>query len=99
MLLPRLDGCPPQTGDIPDVDQARLVIMHPKSGYSRREGLASDAARFALTATEKRGPANRVHRNMLVFLAADADRLTEVDAAVRSYLGWQDVSKRAHELG
>lgn len=90
---------PPQTGDIPDVDQARLVIMHPKSGYSRREGLASDAAQFAHTATEKRGPANRVHRNMLVFLAADADRLTEVDSAVRSYLGWQDVSKRAHELG
>jgi hypothetical protein len=90
---------PPATGDIPDVDQARLVIVHPKVGYSRREGLESDAARFAYAATEKRGTANRTHRNMLVFLAADSDRLAEVDAAVRGYLGWKNVSERAHELG
>ena len=90
---------PPETGDIPDIDQARLVIVHPKAGYSRKQGLESDAARFAHAATEKRGAANRTHRNMLVFLAADSDRLAEVDAAVRGYLGWRNVSDRANELG
>ena len=64
-----------------------------------REIRDSDAARFAHAATEKRGAANRTHRNMLVFLAADSDRLAEVDAAVRGYLGWKNVSERAHELG
>jgi predicted AAA+ superfamily ATPase len=90
---------PAQTGDIPDVDEVRLVIVHPRAGYTRREGLESPAATFALAAAEKRGAASRIHRNMVAFLAADADRLTEVDAAVRAYLGWQSVSDRAHELG
>jgi hypothetical protein len=90
---------PTETGDIPDIDQARLVLVHPKAGYSRKEGLESDAARFSHAATEKRGTANRTHRNMLVFLAADSDRLAEVDAAVRTYLGWRNVTDRANELG
>ena len=56
-------------------------------------------ARFAKAATEHRGAANRTYRNMLVYLAADSDRIAEVDAAVRDYLGWKNVSERAHELG
>jgi predicted AAA+ superfamily ATPase len=89
---------PAETGDIPDVDQVRLIIVHPKAGYSRREGIESPAARFAQAATEKRGTANRIHRNMLVFLAADSDRLAEVDTAVRTYLGWKSVVEREREL-
>ena len=34
---------------------------------------------FAKTATEHRGTANRVHRNMLVFLAADVNRMEELE--------------------
>ena len=89
---------PPETGDIPDIDEARLVILHPKR-YSRREGLDFRRRRFAQAATEHRGAANRTHRNMLVYLAADSDRIDELDAAVRDYLGWKNVSERAHELG
>jgi hypothetical protein len=89
---------PPTSADIPDVDEARLVIVHPKAGYSRRQGADSDAARYAHAAIERRGTANRTHRNMVVFLAADTDRLAEVDAAVRDYLGWKNVHDRADEL-
>lgn len=90
---------PATSADIPDVDEARLVIMHPKAGYSRRQGADSEASRFAHAAIEKRGTTNRTHRNMAVFLAADSDRLTEVDAAVRDYLGWKNVTERVSELG
>lgn len=91
--------CPADSADIPDIDEARLVVMHPKAGYSRRQGTDSDAWRFAHAAIEKRGTANRTHRNMVAFLAPDSDRLTEVNAAAREYLGWNNVAERVDELG
>ncbi|MGC3994522.1 MAG: Swt1 family HEPN domain-containing protein [Propionicimonas sp.] len=89
--------CPQEHGDIPDSDEARLVIVHPGLVHKRGDA-ASTAVVFAKTATERRGPANRVHRNMVVFLAADADRMAELDHAVRDYLGWAQVLGSADEL-
>jgi len=67
-----------------------LVILHPKVSHKRK---ASDSAalKFAQKATEQRGSANRTYRNMLVYLAADEDRLAELDTATRDYLGWKHV--------
>ncbi|GAA2183878.1 Swt1 family HEPN domain-containing protein [Brooklawnia cerclae] len=81
--------CPETNADIPDIDEARLVILHPKVAH--RRGQESPAKDFARDATERRGSANRVHRNMLVFLAADEARLDELNAATRDYLGWAHV--------
>lgn len=53
---------------------------------------------FAQRATEARGTAHRVNRNMVVFLAADEDRMAELDTAVRDYLGWSDVLAKQDEL-
>lgn len=80
---------PESTGDIPDADEARLVILHPKVAHKR--GTESAAKQFAHQATEQRGTANRTHRNMLVYLAADEARLEELDTATRDYLGWKYV--------
>ncbi|GAA5165881.1 Swt1 family HEPN domain-containing protein [Ornithinimicrobium tianjinense] len=85
--------CPESDADVPDTDEARLVVLHPKVSHKSRRGAepnssAADAARHTL---EKRGTANRVHRNMLVFLAADEARLEELDRSVRDYLGWRYV--------
>lgn len=79
--------CPESNADIPDTDEARLVILHPKVSHKRR-ALDSEGMQFAHKATEQRGGANRTYRNTLVFLAADEDRLAELDTAVRDYLGW-----------
>lgn len=81
--------CPETNGDIPDTDEARLVILHPK--VSHRRGTDSPAKAFAHKATEQRGSANRANRNMVVFLAADEARLEELDTATRDYLGWNHV--------
>ncbi|GAA1834994.1 Swt1 family HEPN domain-containing protein [Luedemannella flava] len=89
--------CPDDTADIPDTDEARLIILHPKATYQRKDQ-SNTAMTFAHTATEHRGTANRTYRNMVVYLAADADRMAELDTAVREYLGWSDVIDKQDEL-
>lgn len=88
--------CPENNADIPDMDEARLVIIHPKVAHKR--GTDSPAKAFAQQATEHRGSANRVDRNMLVYLAADEARLEELDTAVRDYLGWAHVLTNEADL-
>lgn len=89
--------CPDDTDDIPDLDEARLVVLHPRLTH-KRNAADSTAMLFAQKATETRGTANRVHRNMVVYLAADEDRMAELDSAVRDFLGWSDVLAKQDEL-
>jgi predicted AAA+ superfamily ATPase len=89
--------CPEDAADIPDVDEARLVILHPKLTHKR--GVSdSDAISFAKAATEHRGAANRTYRNMLVYLAGDRDRVEELERSVREYLGWSEILDKEDEL-
>ncbi len=39
--------CPDDTGDIPDSDEARLVVLHPKQTFSKRGEADSEAMKFA----------------------------------------------------
>lgn len=89
--------CPEDTGDIPDTDEARLVILHPRLTHKRNVA-DSSGMKFAHHATENRGTANRVNRNMLVYLAADEDRMDELDRAVRDFLGWSHVLDHSADL-
>ena len=90
--------CPEETGDIPDIDEARLVVMHPRLAHRRDSTDSSSAHAFAMQAAEHRGSASRVNRNMVVFLAADESRMDELDRAVRTYLGWSEVLAKQKEL-
>jgi predicted AAA+ superfamily ATPase len=89
--------CPDSNADIPDTDEARLVVLHPKAPYQRKDPDCA-AMTFARSATEHRGTANRAYRNMLVYLAPDIDRMAELDHAVREYLGWSHVLEKQDEL-
>lgn len=88
--------CPESNSDIPDLDDARLVILHPQVAHKGKS--ASAAKEFAYKAIERRGTANRVHRNMVVFLAADEARLEELAHATREYLGWKHVLDNETDL-
>jgi predicted AAA+ superfamily ATPase len=88
--------CPETNADIPDTDEARLVILHPKVAHKR--GAESPAKDFAQKATEHRGSSSRTNRNMLVYLAADEVRLEELDTATRDYLGWAHVLNNEADL-
>lgn len=89
--------CPEDAADIADIDEARLVILHPTLTHPRT-GSASRALDFAKSATERRGAANRTYRNMLVFLAPDEARMEELDRAVRDYLAWSWILANESEL-
>lgn len=88
--------CPEANADIPDTDEARLVILHPKVAHKGKT--ESEAKAFAQKATEQRGSANRTNRNTVVYLAADVARLEELDAATRDYLGWTHVLANEADL-
>lgn len=87
---------PDSHADIPDQDEARLVILHPRLSHTKAAD--STATQFARQATEHRGTANRTNRNTLVYLAADKARLDELDHAVRDYLGWTHVLANRADL-
>ncbi len=88
--------CPESNSDIPDTDEARLVILHPKVAHKGKTD--SEAKAFAQNATEHRGSANRSNRNMVVYLAADEARLEELNSATRDYLGWKHVLDNEADL-
>jgi hypothetical protein len=60
---------------------------------------ASPALLAARTFLEQRGSGARLHRNMLVFLAADQRRLVELEHGVADHLAWTDIRSRWEDLG
>jgi hypothetical protein len=85
----RIHVLPSTTGDVPDDYDARLVVISPDHPHTRAGDSAARAA--ANEILEKRSNTPRQYRNTLVFLAADDQRLTELDEAVRRYLAWQSI--------
>jgi hypothetical protein len=65
-----LHVCPPETSDVVDESRARIVLLHPESTRRRMRGesrAVSEAHRFL----ERRSSAQRLYKNMLVFVATD----------------------------
>ena len=88
---------PDTSADIPDEDSARLVILHPSYSHSKNSQ-DSLAMKFAQDSLEKRGSAQRINKNMLVYLAPDTKRLEELMEAVRDLLAWQSIASRIEEM-
>ena len=85
----KVHACMPSS-DIPDEREARLVILSPEFQHRAKE--ESTPARIEAAAIlESRGNSPRNYRNTLVFLAADATRLRELEQAVRQYLAWSTI--------
>lgn len=82
--------CPAATGDVPDEQEARLVILAPEHAHAARSK-ASEAFLKSVEFLNQRGNSPRQNRNTLVFLAADKTRLAELETAVRQYLAWQSI--------
>jgi hypothetical protein len=80
------------TGDIPDDPAVRLVICHPRFRHARGD-TESEAMKFTRLALDTRGSAQRVNRNMIVFLAADSKRMEELEDAAREYLAWKSIAE------
>ncbi len=88
---------PSDSGDVPDDMSCRLVIINQKYTY-RQKQKDSKAIEAAQEILEHRGNSPRLYRNMLVFLAADADRLPELEQAVRFWLAWTSIEEEKEQL-
>ncbi len=86
---------PESSADVPDSPEVRLVVVPPKFTYDRKQKNESPAVDWALQVTQRRGSAARAHQNMVVFLAADAARWSELDDSVRQFLAWSYVRANA----
>ena len=78
-------------GDVPDNDDGvRLVILEPDATHSPNDD-NSPAAALAERILAQREAGPRVNPNLVVFLAAAANRLAELRAATRMYLAWKSI--------
>ena len=87
----------PQSGqDVPDDHDARLVVLRVDHAYSKEPASAAETAAKAIV--ESKGSTPRLHRNTLVFLAADKTRLQDLDEATRKYLAWVSILDEKEQL-
>lgn len=88
----------PQTsGDIADEWRARVVVLPPEYPHKKGNG-QSAAQRVAQEILENRGSAPRLYRNMLVFIAPDANDAEAWERALRDYLAWKSIKDEAEPL-
>lgn len=75
-----------QPADVPDDDEGvRLVVLAPTATHTVDEG-RSQAISLASRILGECGDGPRTGKNLLVFVAASADHLSELQAMTRSYL-------------
>ena len=78
-------------GDVPDDDDGvRLVVLAPQATHSSNDE-HSPAVVLAQSILDQRHGGPRLNRNLLVFVAAAANRLSELRAAARLYLAWRSI--------
>jgi predicted AAA+ superfamily ATPase len=88
---------PRSPAEVPDEPEARLVVLgpeHPHSGKTANSPARVAAQQFL----DKRAAGDRLHRNMLMFLAPDKARLEELRQAVREYLAWKSIEAEKETL-
>ena len=78
-------------GDVPDEDDAVRLVVLPPGATHRSGGNGSPAIEAARAILDQRQGGPRINRNLLVFLAADLNRIPELRAAVRSWLAWKSI--------
>jgi len=88
---------PPQTSDVIDEDRARVVVLHPDTTHKRTTS-ETEAIKEATAILASRGTAQRLNKNMLVFIAPDENDMQGLSQAARDYLAWKSIDDDKEEL-
>lgn len=91
--------CPMSSNDVPDEQAARLVILRPEDSFRRANG--KDSGKALTTVVEylnMRGTSPRVYRNMLAFVAADQDKLRDLQTEVKRFIAWKSIISDKDDL-
>lgn len=97
-VFDRVHIAPDSSADVPDLEDSRLVIVHPRYSRRKQDGPESPAIAWVRSTVESKGSGQRVHRNSLLFLVADRTELENLEAATRSYLGWLTIQGQSESL-
>ncbi len=88
---------PLDTSDVVDEARARVVVLPPGATH-KRSTTGSIAVQRARKILESRGSAQRLYKNMLVFIAPDDNEAEALRQAVRDFLAWQSIQDEQEEL-
>jgi hypothetical protein len=88
---------PEATSDVPESEQVRLVVLHPRHTLT---GKIRDGAgwEFVEELLRSRGSAARHNANTIIVVAADSNRWTEVEEALRTHMAWAQIASGVREL-
>jgi predicted AAA+ superfamily ATPase len=88
---------PGGSGDIPDQQSIRLVLLSPSQTHKRDDD-DSTAMRAAREYLENRGSSPRMYRNMILFLAPDKSAIAQLKQDMRLLLAWRSIEHDAENL-
>lgn len=95
-LFERVHRFPHGSIDVEDDPSMGLVIFGPDRPFSKRgRSVAEDAATEFLA---KRGTNARIHKNSLVFLAPEVDRIDVLNNTVRQWMAWEYILEKRDSL-
>ena len=89
--------CPNSSLDVPDDQSARLVIIQPEDVY-KASADRNDAITAAENILNNRGQSPRIYRNMLAFIAPDAEVVLSLKNEVKRFLAWKSVKEDSEDL-
>jgi hypothetical protein len=88
---------PPETSDVVDEDRVRVVVLPPEATHKRTTA-ETPALHKAKRILNKRGTAQRLYKNMLIFIAPDDREADALSEAVREYLAWRSIQDDTEAL-
>lgn len=92
-----VQAAPSSSAEVPDESGGvRAIVLGVAHSYSGRDG--SEAMQEARDILLQRGATPRVHRNMLVFFAAETRQLDNLKDAMRSVLAWAEIVREIDRL-
>ena len=93
-----LHVCPASSLDVPDEQAARLVLLRPTETHTvnKSDSAAMTAAVEVLNNRGSNTP--RIYRNMLLFVAADAGLMNDLQQDVRLYIAWKSIQNDRESL-
>ena len=90
--FPSYHVVPQESADVPDDDRLKVIVLSPIDTYDHKSVAASTlAVQQAKAFVERRGQNLRQRKNMLVFIAADAQEALQWAASLRDFLAWKSI--------
>lgn len=94
---------PTSTGEVPDAQSVRLVLLHPLHTVAGRASApGGPGAEFAEDLLRRHGSSPRTNTNTLIMVAPDEDRWEDAEHALRLHMAWDAMaspeSVRIHDL-